>query len=74
MLQLAVSTLGSCISEHILLGRDELLRCDLENYSGESTVAVVLQVGAVIVLAGEQAEFRNTDLVPNVTKNEISAT
>ena len=57
-----------------MLERDELLRCDLENYSGETAVAVVFQVCAAIVLADEQDRFRKTDLDQNVRKHEISAT
>ena len=65
---------GDQLAVHLLLEREQLLRCELKNHGGASAVPVIFQAAQPPLLAGEHAVFRKTDLDHFVTFNEISAT
>ena len=62
------------LAVHLLLEREELLRCELKNHGGASAVPVIFQAAQPPLLAGGHGMYRNTDLTHFVTFKEISAT
>ena len=59
------------LAVHLLLEREELLRCELKNHGGASAVLVIFQAAQPQLLAGGHAVFRETDLDHFVTFNEM---
>ncbi len=59
------------LAEHLLLERDERLRCELDSYSAERSVAVTVHAAQPQLLARGRGMFRKTNLARFVIFNQI---